>query len=300
MRKSLESLIRKTIVHKYSLPNQQLNIDRTLFSTCDDNCFTVLNDTDLSEIIYNSVIEYAFNEFEIEESDYADLHTIAFEERIRFQDTAKEATKLKYGFYGEVILYAILKVMYGADTLISKGHFYSPLENSEAKGYDAYHLIESNNKLELWFGESKFHITYTAALKDVIEKMNISLSDQYLKRNLLAIRQAKTNLNAKGSKLEKILNNWWKQPKINIFEELNNHSIELIYPIIILFQQSNKGYDHSIDQIPKYISKKYKPNKFNLSVPHSIYFIFIPVGSVKLIKSQVLTWIKSKKPLMSS
>ena len=299
MRKSLESLIRQTIVHKYSLPNKQLNIDRTLFSTCDDSCLTVLNDNDLSEIIYNSVIEYAFNEFEMEESDYADLHTIAFEERIRFRETADEATKLKYGFYGEVILYAILKVMYGANTLISKGHFYSPIENSEAKGYDAYHLIESGNKVELWFGESKFHINYTSALKDVIEKMDISLSDQYLKRNLLAIRQAKTNINAKGSKLDEILNKWWKKPTINIFEELNTNSIEFVYPVIILFQQNNEGYDSSIEQIPKYISKKYKPSKFNISIPYSIYFIFIPVGSVKLIKSQVLAWIKSKKPLMS-
>ena len=48
-----------------------------------------------------------------------------------------DATKLKYGFFGEVILHSILKVFFGTQTFISKGYFYNPLENSESKDYSS-------------------------------------------------------------------------------------------------------------------------------------------------------------------
>lgn len=185
MRKQLLDLIEKTIIYKYDLPYTVAGIPRTIFSTIDDKCYATSDKNSLVEIIYNSIIDYSFNEFEIEEKDYNDLHTIAFQERIRFDEDDTDETKLKYGFYGEVILYAILKVFFGTDTIISKGYFYNPLENAESKGYDAYHLIEHDTRVELWFGETKFHKNYTQAVNDVLNKIRNSLSDQYLRKNLL-------------------------------------------------------------------------------------------------------------------
>lgn len=204
MRKNLLDLINRTIVYKYDLPHAKLSIEKTILSTCNDKCYEAVDQNNLSEIIYNSIIEYSFNEFEINDSDYNDLLETALQERIRFKDDDSDEVQLKYGFFGEVVLYAILKVIYGVDSLISKGYFYSPIENSEAKGYDSYHLIESNSKIQLWFGESKFHKSYSTAIDDVLKKISNSLSDKYLKNNLLAIRKNKENLNIAGSKMEKI------------------------------------------------------------------------------------------------
>ena len=299
MRQLLLDLINNTIIFKYDLPYSVANIPRTIFSTNDDKCYEANDQNALIEIIYNSIIEYSFNEFEISEREYNDLHTIAFQERIRFNEGDSDETKLKYGFFGEVLLHAILKVFFGTDTIISKGYFYNPLENAESKGYDAYHLIESNSKVQLWFGETKFHQNYTQAVNDVLGKIKNSLSDNYLRKNLLALRKNKDNLNIQNSTLETILNNWNANPNIVILDELKKYSIKLVYPIIILFNQNGRGYDECIKAIPKYIEENHNVEAYDLSIPVSVFFIFIPLEDVKAIKSEVLSWIKLKKPLLS-
>ncbi len=251
------------------------------------------------EVIYNAIIEYSFNEFEIDEREYNDLQTIAFQERIRFDEEDSDETQLKYGFFGEVILYAILKIIYGADSIISKGYFYSPIENSESKGYDAYHLIESNRTIQLWFGETKFYKSYTGAVNDVLSKIDKSLSDNYLSRNLLALRKNKEQFNIQDSVLESILDDWGKNPEIVIIDELQKFNIELVYPIVILYQQNSNGYDASIKAVPDYIKANHTIRNYNLSIPYICYFILIPIEDVKAVKTEVLSWINLKKPLLS-
>jgi hypothetical protein len=298
MKQELLDLINNTILFKYELPHAAASIPKTIFSTHSDKCYEVSNRNDLSEIIYNAIIEYSFNEFEIEQSDYNNLHSRAFQERIRFNEDDADATQLKYGFFGEVILHVILKIFFGNETIISKGYFFSPIENSESKGYDAYNLIEANSQIELWFGETKFHQSYSQAIDGVLEKIKISLSDNYLKRNLLAIRKNKDNLNTQNSTLQAILDNWQANPNIIIIDELVKHNVSLVYPVIILYQQNAGGYDESIKAIPKYIEDHFKVENYDLSIPYSLFFVLMPIENVKAVKTEVLSWIKSKKPLL--
>lgn len=299
MRQQLLDLVKNTILYRYDLPHATLATEKTIFSTCNDRCYAASNKNDLAEVIYNSIIEYSFNEFEIGDRDYNDLQAIAFQERIRYDENASDAVQLKYGFFGEVILYAILKIIFGTNSFISKGYFYSPIENSESKGYDSYHLIESNSRIQLWFGETKFHKSHTAAINDVLSKISTSLSDSYLQRNLLAIRKNKDHLNVAGSTLEGVLKAWDSNPKIKIIDELRKHSIELVYPIVILYQENSAGYDGSIKAVPEYIKANYTVPTFNLSIPYTLHFVLIPIDDVKAVKTEVLSWIKSKKPLLS-
>jgi hypothetical protein len=299
MRESLLELIERTIVYQYDLPYLAGEIPRTIFSTVDDKCYTSTDKDSLVEIIYNSIIDYAFNEFEFTEHELNDLHTIAFQERIRFNENDSDETQLKYGFFGEVLLNVILKVFFGTDTIISKGFFYNPLENAESKGYDSYHLIENDSTIQLWFGETKFHKNYIQAVNDVLSKIYISLSDDYLRKNLLALRKNKDNLDIQGSAIQVILDDWSIHPNIVIIDELVKYSIELVYPVIILFEQNKHGYDASIKAIPKYIEEKYSVGEYNLSIPHRVFFIFLPIENVKEVKTEVLKWIELKKPLLS-
>lgn len=298
MRTALHNLVKSTIIYKYDLPNAGESIPKTLFSTENDKCYSIANEQDLVKLIYNSIIDYSFNEFDFTERELEDLHTIAFQERVRYNESDTEASKLKYGFFGEVLLHCVLKLFFQTNTLISKGYFYDPLTKGEARGYDAYHLIEENGSVGLWFGETKFHINYTSAVNDVLKKIKSSLSDDYLSTNLLAIRKNRENLNIQGSKIESILNDWNENPTIKIIEELKQHSINLIYPVIILFQQNPSGYNESIKKIPKYIEDNYELEDYDLSIPYSVFFIFIPVENVKKVKKEVLEWIELKKPLI--
>ncbi|MEA9414338.1 Hachiman antiphage defense system protein HamA [Flavobacterium sp. PL02] len=298
MRKSLLDLINKTIVYKYDLPNSGAGIFSTIYSTENDRCYAANDKDDIAEIIFNSIIEYSFNEFDITGKDYQALHTVALRNKLKYNPAATEETKIKYGFFGEVLLYSLLMVMFKAKPLIARGYFYNPLENAETKGYDSYQLVENKGITELWFGEVKFHISHISGINSVMENIDKALSDWYFENNIIAIHNHKNNLNLKGSKIEVILNEWEQNPIIKIGDEIKKHGIKLVYPILLLYEDDLKGYDGNIKKIPEYIKKKFSAKKFSLSIDYSIFFILLPIEKVKETKLSVIQWIESRKPPM--
>lgn len=76
--------------------------------------------------------------------------------------------------------------------LISKGYFYSPLEKGEPKGFDAYHLIQHDDKVELWFGEAKFRKDYIKPIDEVLSGFSKTTSEGYFSDNVLAIVKENT------------------------------------------------------------------------------------------------------------
>lgn len=296
MRKSLLDLIEKTIIYKYDLPNN--GVDKTILSTINDKCYTVQEKNDLSEIIYNGIIEYSFNEFDITGKDYNNLHAIALKTKIKYNPEIDEDFKLRYGFFGEVLLYSMLAITYKTTPLIARGYFYNPLEKSETKGYDSYHLVDNNGITELWFGEVKFHISHSGAIDSVMLNIDKALSDSYLADNVIAFQNHKNNFNIKGSKIETVLASWESNPNINIANEIKAHNMRLVYPILIIYEENSTGYDASIKMATDHIIKKYSKKKFSLSLDHAIFFIMIPLKQVKEVKKDVITWIESRKQLM--
>lgn len=298
MREELYDLIENSIVYRYDLPNHHLGIDRSIFSNVDDKCFTSVSNDSLAEIIYNSIVEYSFNEFDIAGKDYDKLHAIALKTKLKYNPDAEETTKISYGFHGETILYCMLYAKLNAKPVISRGYFYNPLESAETKGYDSYHLLEQNGVTELWFGEVKFRNTHSSGVNSALDSIEKAISDDYLSSNFLAITNHKNNFNVTGSKVETIINQWEENPIVDIIEEIKKHDIKLIYPIIILYDESSRGYDRSIENAIKYIEEKYEQKDFDLSIPFSIYFIWMPVNKVRDIKVKVIEWIESRKPLI--
>ncbi len=296
MRNELLDLISKSIVYKYDLPNPQLKIDKSIFSTENDKCFLSVSNDTLATIIYNSIVDYSFNEFDLEDKDMMNMHTIALLTKMKYNEYAKEKYKISYGFHGETILYCMLYAKFNAKAVISRGYFYNPLESSETKGYDSYHLIENKGITELWFGEVKFRNTFKSGVDSALDNIDKAISDKYLSKNLLAITNFKNSFNITGTKVETIINEWEKNPMVNIMEYVKKYNIKLIYPIIILYDKHKRGYDYSIDSVIKHINEKYTATQFELSIPYSIYFILLPVDKVRDIKTTVIKWIESRKP----
>jgi len=165
LRESLKALIDKTILYEYSLPHKDKKINKINLSNYEDDCYTYSNDNDLIELIYNSMIEYSFNEYELTKYDYNTLLSKALVTKLKYKESQNETTKIKYGFYGEVLLYAFLYHFYKSKPIIARGYFYNPLENAETKGYDSYHIIENDDIVELWFAEVKFRGTLLSGAK---------------------------------------------------------------------------------------------------------------------------------------
>lgn len=298
MRKELLDLISSSILYKYDLPNAEIGIDKSVFSTENDRCFSSVSNESLAEIIYNSIIEYSFNEFDIEGKDYNNLHTIALKTKLKYNEYATIKSKISYGFHGETILFCMLYAKLGAKPVISRGYFYNPLESAETKGYDSYHIIDNNGQTELWFGEVKFRSGHTSGINSAIENIEKAISDDYLSTNFLAISNHKNNFNIAGSKIEEIINQWETNPIVDIIEEIKRHNLKLVYPIIILYDKSKDGYDKSIENSISHIKNHHSTKSFSLSIPFSIYFIWLPVDKVKDIKTKVIEWIESRKHLI--
>lgn len=300
MRDELKELINNTILYKYDLPNPEKGIKKSILSTQNDKCYSSTNDNALAEVIYNSIIDYSFNEFDIPGKDYEVLLFKALQSKLNYNDEDSDINKRKYGFFGETLLYCILYVMFNAKPIISRGYFYNPLEKSETKGYDAYHLIENEGMTELWFGEVKFHQAYTSCIRSAIDNLDKVISDKYLNDNFLAMVNHKNNFNIRGSKVADIINDWEMSGYcIDILEEVKKHDVKLIYPMFFLYDKHRDGYTESIKSSITYIEKKYSKKSFNLSIPYSIYFIWLPVDKVSFIKKTVIEWISSKKQLIS-
>jgi hypothetical protein len=297
MRQTLIDLIKKTIIYEYELPNATAGILKTIFSTENDHCYSVNDINAIAEIIYNSIIDYAFNEFDLVDKDLDALHAVALKTKLKYNPAADDTAKIKYGFFGEVLLYSILIVLYNARPLIARGYFYNPLENAETKGYDSYQLVDNNGTIELWFGEVKFHASHTQGIDSVMKNIDKALSDSYLETNVLAFHNHKNNLNISGSLIETILNDWETTPSINIASEIVKYNMTLVYPILILYQHDGAHYDLNIKKIPEYITANYTSKTFSLSVPHKVFFIILPLDKVKEIKQKVIQWIESKKPV---
>lgn len=300
MRKALSDLINSTIIYQYSLPNIEKKIQKVHFSTECDRCYAVRDNSSLIELIYNSIIDYSFDEFSLTMDSYKTLLAKALKIKLKFNDNASQTSKLKYGFYGEVLLYSLLHKLYGANCLISRGYFYNPLENEETKGYDAYHIIENikENVVELWFGEVKFHIKHDSAVRSVMTNINKALSDKYLETNILAMVEYKDKIKDKNSKIKAIIEKWESNPEIKIVDELKNNNMILIYPIYIIFDMNKYSYDDCIKTIVKYIKDNYQSINPVLTIDYKLFFIFMPIQNVKQVKEEVLKWIEEKKPVL--
>lgn len=298
MRNSLVQLIKNTLLFQFYLPNGEL--EKTIYSTHDDHCYFVDGQDNFVKLIYNSLIEYSFSSKELEDDkDYNKLLPIAIHSRFHFDEDAKNKTKISYGFYGEVVLYSLLKVIYGVNALVSRGFFYNPTERAETKGYDAYHIIASNNQLDLWFGEAKFYQKFDKAIKSVMDNFEKALSDKYLNINLWAIIKQEDKLENPPIALENLLEDIKENPEIKINELVNKHNMTLVYPILIICNNPEKEYRRCIQKLVEEIKFKYANKTISLSIPYKIFFIFMPVDDVKTIKEKVIECIEMRSPLLT-
>ena len=305
MREPLKTLFKKTIIHKWKLPNDLNDIEKINLSDESDYCYSSSCNEDISKVIYNAIIDYAYDEKELKEQDPQKLHSRALLAKLKYNPSVSTSKKLGYGFYGEVMLYCLLLLEFGAVQAIARGHFYNVLENSETKGYDSYQLIEKEECLELWFGEAKFYQGQDGYKKattgegGALKNLSKVISDNYLNKNLLAISEQELYLTADGSALKPVLTQIKDNPEIKISEIAKTHNIKLVYPILILFDQQKCGYEEAIKNIVSHIQDNSEEMHFSLTIEKSIFFILIEVNDTKSIKTKVLEWIDAKEQLMS-
>lgn len=301
MKYSLKQLIDNTIILEYKLSNLVLGIEKTCITHKDlnDDCYKCENLDDLNRIIYESILYYAYDEFQLLDGDHQKMFIKAFNTKFKYNHSASDLAKRRLGIYGESLLYAILHQLYNANTLVSRGYFYDIQKKSEVTGYDSFQLIQRENEIELWFGETKFYEDGIAAIDKVFSNIEKAISDDYLvNTNFTTILQKKGNIIDKESKLYKILDKWDKCIIESLEDELRENKIKLIYPILVTFNTIGNNYNETIKTAIKHINDNYSHLKFDkISIEYSIFFILMPIEDVKKSKETIIEWIDKKEPL---
>ena len=296
MRNSLKNLFSNVVTLQYTLPSSN-GISKSTVSTHEDFAFKVNNDNDVAKLIYNSIVDLAFDDYQIDVRKLNNLQRNALDYRLRF-NVGSEDDKLKLGFYGEALLNVFLQVFFGTDVLVARGEFFDLLSNSEIHGYDCHHIIEKNNALEFWCGEVKFYEKYTDALVNIWKNLNNDITFEYLDKNLHAI--IKHNISAKGVLIEKLIKECQENPYRNFYKDILNYGGKLVFPIMVISNELQNGYDNTIQS---WISKIDTLNSSNpivlpTDLTVELFFIFVPVENAKRIKLEVLKCIQTNKPLI--
>lgn len=301
MRQSLKILMQSAIAMQYQLPVDVngIHIPRAHISTANDNCLKQIgSNDDIAQLIYNGIVEYAYNDSDINLTNLSNLQIRALQSKLKYNPTAPLPNQLAYGFQGEVLLHLILQHYYHADKAIARGYMFSALENAETKGYDSYLMIENADTIFMLFGEAKFYISgYKESLKKIFENIDKALSDDYLNRNFIAMDNQYEHL-VLDSRIPAIIDAWRDNPMINMAVEAHKYNMHLVYPMLVIFDNKANSYEELILEVVTHIKNKYSTITPTLTIPNTIFFIFLPVNNSRDIKTQVLQWINQKQPLM--
>ena len=90
------------------------------------------------------------------------------------------------GEFGELILHALIREIFNSQPVISK-LFYKSGINDTVKGFDAVHVVEVENDLELWLGEVKFYTDIKSAVTNVIKELYDHTQRDYLRGEFMLI-----------------------------------------------------------------------------------------------------------------
>lgn len=299
MRQTLTDLFNNTVTLCYKLPNSVNDCEKSIITTSEDFAFQAKEDNDIVELIYNGIVDLAYDDYKIDINRLNELQRQALDFRIRFNVNG-QAAKIKLGFYGEVLLNIFLQVFFGTDVFVARGEFFDLLANSEVKGYDCHHIIQRGDCLEFWFGEVKFYGSYKPALKKIWGNLNKDISFDYLNKNLQTVFQKRYEIYAEGSLIDKFVNDCKAAPYRNLYDDIKRYNGKLIYPILLVADEIKDDFEESIKSYIKEINELNKENPVqipnNLTV--ELFFIFLPVKDATIIKEEVLECIQKNKPLI--
>lgn len=127
-------------------------------------------------------------EFALNEHEYSAVGGSSARRALR-QAAETIYTSMKYekrGEVGEILLHAIIRQEYGSEPLVSK-IFFKDSPNDTVKGFDAVHIVETSEELQLWLGEVKLYTSIASAIRDVIAELKVHTQVPYLRTEFAAI-----------------------------------------------------------------------------------------------------------------
>ena len=88
---------------------------------------------------------------------------------------------MRRGEFGELLLHILMRQVFETIPAISK-IYYKDSVNDTVKGFDAVHVLNTGEELELWLGEAKFYKEIRPAINHVVAELHDHLNSDYLRQ----------------------------------------------------------------------------------------------------------------------
>lgn len=230
------------------------------------------------EQLVDHLFEY-LPEFALNYSEYIDLNGENAIAKIR-QVAANIYKSKKFesrGEFGELLLHAIIRETYNTIPAISK-IYYKDGPNETVKGFDAVHVIDLGETLELWLGEVKFYQDISSAMHSVIEELKQHIEVRYIKSEFIAITNKIDSKWSHSDKLKALLN-----PNTSLDDVFENTCI----PVLLTYDSKilakyNKSCKEYIDEITQELIQYH--DKFcndSGKFPVTVHLFLLPLNTKK-------------------
>lgn len=166
---------------------------RTIVKKCDDvpGLAGICAGFEAGEWRYDQLAEHVVEwlpEFALSERELAAMSGANARRALRSAaETVYQSTKYATrGEVGEILLHAIIRQEFGSIPVISKV-FFKDAPNDTVKGFDAVHVVDGQDGLELWLGEVKLYKDVASAVRDVLVELEQHTRIPYLRTEFAAI-----------------------------------------------------------------------------------------------------------------
>lgn len=162
----------------------------------------VWRSTDLVKALIRALPDFALNESEKAQLSHENALRLVAEAARTVYQTDKYG---KRGEFGELLLHVVLKRHFHTLPAISK-IYYKDGPNETVKGFDAVHVVATEDDLELWLGEVKFYKNIRQAIADVVEELKAHAERTYLLNEFHFVRNKIDSTWPHADRLRALLN----------------------------------------------------------------------------------------------
>lgn len=193
------------------------------------------------------------------------------------------------GEFGELLLHALLREIVQTEPAISKIYFKDSVNNT-VKGFDAVHVLDTPNGLELWLGEVKFYKNVKKAIDDVLVEIEAHFKDDYLKKEFMLIAR---KLDPKWSGTQRL------KELLSPHATLDKVVKAIVVPVLLTYESSaSKSYSNTCAEYIKAVTEELMKahGQFNAkkpAVPVRIELFLFPMWSKKDLLDQLHLRLKA-------
>lgn len=178
------------------------------------------------------------------------------------------------GEIGELLLHVIIREIYNTIPAISK-IYYKDGPNDTVKGFDAVHVVDKDDHLELWLGEVKFYKEISKAITDVVNEIFDHIKKDYLRDEFIAITNKIDEKWPHADKLKNLLD-----PNTSLDQVFDQACIPVLLTynsdVIAKYNESSDAYTNEIKTEFEDLFEKFK-ERITDKVPITVHLFLLPL-----------------------